>query len=290
MSYAPPAVPPYPTNFDDQRQYQQDPKPPVPQYFHPEHSAVSPMPERIMPNLPADQAHSIQPATPSPPRPIRLSTTEAIWRIPARPQSPRTSSAAPALAGHLARPQSAFDSHPVPLPPDRYGASPAPYAPYNAGDAGAVRLAGSSSAAQRCLHAVALQGRTARRRTTLPVPRRSTHIHSRIFTLHRSTSPKDVSPNSPELTASIPTKDTLLAAQKILTLIYGGITNHLLEILVMMVECMDNTNSTLLRLTVTYHRLYDHINPNHLELLHHRLETRRSQCFSMIHILYLGNF
>ncbi|KIJ35622.1 hypothetical protein M422DRAFT_34581 [Sphaerobolus stellatus SS14] len=54
MSYASPAVPPYPTNFYDQRQYRQNskaPVPPLPPDFHPEQSM---MPERIMPNLPAD--------------------------------------------------------------------------------------------------------------------------------------------------------------------------------------------------------------------------------------------
>ncbi|KIJ30842.1 hypothetical protein M422DRAFT_257411 [Sphaerobolus stellatus SS14] len=106
------------------------------------------MPERIMPNLPADvrpsdahlttkKAHSIQPATPSPPRPIRLSATEAIRRIPTRyrgaPPSQHQRQQDHLAPSEFARAQSAFGSHPVPpASPDRCGANPVPYALYNA--------------------------------------------------------------------------------------------------------------------------------------------------------------
>ncbi|KIJ35629.1 hypothetical protein M422DRAFT_262017 [Sphaerobolus stellatus SS14] len=296
MSYAPPAVPPYPSNFYDQRQYRQNSKPPVPPLppdFHPEQSVVSPMPERIMPNLPADvrpklivynqQRHPHRASSVYPP----------LKQYGAYPPDPNRGAHPPQhqhQQGHLApgefaRPQSAFGSHPVPPPPDSYGASPSLYASYNMqpmpSPSGSPPPPPQHHASKTGQHGVAL-----------PFPFRAArptcnHVFPHYTAQRR---PRTWSPNSPELTAPIPTKDTLLAAQKMLPLTYAGITNHLLEILVMMVECTDNTNSTLLRLTVACHRLYDHINSNHLELLHPRLETRRSQCFSMIHILYLGNF
>ncbi|KIJ39807.1 hypothetical protein M422DRAFT_257404 [Sphaerobolus stellatus SS14] len=169
MSYAPPAVPPYPTNFYSQRQYRQDSKPPVPPHFHPDQSVVSPMPERIIPDLPADrsdahsttkQAHGIQPATPSPPRLIRLSTTEAIRRILTRPLSRRTSSAAPTPVGPP-RPRRVRPSpNRIQLAPRPAAAAPRPlqreprplHVVQRPADAVAVRLAAFSFPAPRaCL-------------------------------------------------------------------------------------------------------------------------------------------
>ncbi|KIJ35624.1 hypothetical protein M422DRAFT_262009 [Sphaerobolus stellatus SS14] len=120
------------------------------------------MPERIMPNLPAD----VRPSVPncvyiSPPTDrthIRRRSKLIVYNQPHHPHC--ASSVYPPLKqygayppdpyrgapppqhqhqqGHLApgefaRPQSAFGSHPVPSSPpsDRYGASPAPYASYN---------------------------------------------------------------------------------------------------------------------------------------------------------------
>ncbi|KIJ30868.1 hypothetical protein M422DRAFT_267580 [Sphaerobolus stellatus SS14] len=52
-----------------------------------------------------------------------------------------------------------------------------------------------------------------------------------------------------------------------------GITNQPLEILDMIVDYMDN--STLLALTVTCHRFYDHLKPNHLEFRFMRCDIHR---------------
>ncbi|KIJ39832.1 hypothetical protein M422DRAFT_257433 [Sphaerobolus stellatus SS14] len=221
MSYAPPAVPPYPTNFYDQRQYRQNSKPPVPPLppdFHPDQSVVSPMPERIMPNLPADPHHPHR--APSVYSSLKQNGTYPpdLYRGAAPPQ--RQHQPDHLAPGEFARSQSAFGSHPGPPPPPRVRS---PTRPMNNMSLGGALRPGS---------------------TASHYPFRSAPLEPYAITYFHIT-PLNVAQLA-ELIAPIPTKDTLLAAQKTLSLTCAGITNHLLEILVMMVECMDNTNSTLL--------------------------------------------
>ncbi|KAF8522642.1 HCP-like protein [Hysterangium stoloniferum] len=65
MSYAPPTVPPLPQSFHNQPRRQNSnpapPIPPLPPNFQPEkqHPMLAPMPERAMPSLPADMARTL---------------------------------------------------------------------------------------------------------------------------------------------------------------------------------------------------------------------------------------
>ncbi|KIJ39826.1 hypothetical protein M422DRAFT_257428 [Sphaerobolus stellatus SS14] len=181
VSYAPPAVPPYPSNFYDQRQYRQNSKPPVPPAFHPEQSVVSPMSEHILPNLPAnigrtfdDEASSYNTThthlTPIAAHLLRSTNTSRATSPVPKSYSARTPS-------RRLCPQTATARAP---PPTRR-ATPS-------------RCRRRRRTTRRLLlpsTTVAIQGRTARRHPTLPVLHRSTHMQSRISTSRRSTSPKD---------------------------------------------------------------------------------------------------